>query len=237
MREISKSIRSNSYSISCELCSLSPICIPLMLNHTANSIIECKRLYAKDEVLINKGEPFANFYIINSGALKSYEVAQDNSEQINGFYLPGDIVGLDSIYTKKYNKNVKALTNTKVCEIHYSEFMLLVDKNRKFRDLVFHLLSNDIYNYQKLILFYSQKRAEARLAFFIYSIYSRYEQQGHTSLNIKLSMSRADIANYLGLTIETISRILSKFQEQQILLVTGKYIFIKDLDALVSSGE
>ncbi|OTP89622.1 transcriptional regulator FNR, partial [Gilliamella apicola] len=93
------------------------------------------------------------------------------------------------------------------------------------------------YNFQKLVLCYSQKKADERLAYFIYSLYKRYEKRGHTSLNIKLSMSRTDIANYLGLTIETVSRILTKFQELDILSVKGKYIFIKNLNALIVLGK
>ncbi|MDF7667709.1 helix-turn-helix domain-containing protein [Orbaceae bacterium ESL0727] len=234
MQDIRKPLRSSSYSISCELCSLGPICTPILLN---DALLERKKAFPKDHVFVTKDTPCTHFYIVNTGALKTYVTDQDGNEQINGFYLPGDVIGLDSIYTKKYNNNLKALTDTLVCELHYDEFIALMDTNKQVRDLVFNLLSRDICNYQKLILFFSQKKADSRLAIFIYSLYSRYEQHGHSSLNIKLSMSRADIANYLGLTIETVSRIFSKFQELGILSVQGKYIFIKDLDALIKLGN
>jgi len=104
--------------------------------------------------------------------------------------------------------------------------------------MILDLMSKDILNYQKLILSYSQKNAEEKLASFIYSLYLRYAQRGHTSLNIKLSMSRSDIANYLGLTIETVSRILTRMQETEILSVKGKYISIKNISALTRlAGE
>ncbi|NUF27109.1 MULTISPECIES: helix-turn-helix domain-containing protein [Gilliamella] len=193
--------------------------------------------YAKDEIIVKANTPFTKFYIIHSGALKTFVTTPDNNQQINGFYLPGDIVGLDSISTKIYNNNIQSLTNTLVCELYYDELMSLVDTQKNVRDMVFNLLSSSINNYQKLVLCYSQKKADERLATFIYSLYRHYEQRGHSSLNIKLMMSRADIANYLGLKIETISRNLSKLQEKNILSVRGKYIFIKNLNALIDLGN
>lgn len=237
MQNIHKSLRSKSYSVPCELCSISPLCIPMLLDNTLNTVLNRKRSFLKDDVLVSENTKFTKFYIIHSGALKTYVTASENIEQINGFYLPGDIVGLDSIATKKYNNSIKALTDTLVCELRYEELMSLIEINRSVRDMVFKLLSNDVLNYQKLVLCYSQKKADERLALFIYSLYARYEERGHSSLNIKLSMSRADVANYLGLTIETVSRVLTKLQEQNILSVKGKYIFIKNLNALIDLGN
>ncbi|KFA59104.1 Fumarate and nitrate reduction regulatory protein [Gilliamella apicola] len=209
----------------------------MLLNNTLETILERKKSYSKNELLVTKNTEFTKLYIIHSGAVKTYVTTPDNKEQINGFYLPGDIVGLDSISTKLYNNNIKALTNTLVCELKYNELMALVESKECVRNMVFRLLSTDIYNYQKLVLFYSQKKAEERLAYFIYSLYKRYQNRGHSSSNIKLSMSRSDIANYLGLTIETVSRIFSKLQEQDILEVKGRYVFIKNLNALISLGN
>ena len=232
-----KSLRSKSYSVPCELCSAGSLCIPMLLNNTLHTVLDRKKSYIKDEILIHENTSFTKLFIIHSGALKTYVTTSNVNEQINGFYLPGDIVGLDSISTKVYNYSIKALNNVSICELRYDELMDLVDTNKTTRDMIFKLLSNDIYNFQKLVLCYSQKKADERLAYFIYSLYKRYEKRGHTSLNIKLSMSRTDIANYLGLTIETVSRILTKFQELDILSVKGKYIFIKNLNALIVLGK
>ncbi|OCG48073.1 hypothetical protein A9G35_02255 [Gilliamella sp. Choc5-1] len=237
MQNIFKTLRSKSYSVPCELCSISSLCIPRLLNNNLGNILDRKMPYAKDEILVTANIPFTKFYIIHSGALKTFVTTSDNYQQINGLYLPGDIVGLDSISTKKYNNNIQALSNTLVCELYYDELMSLIDTQKNVRDMIFNLLSSDIYNYQKLVLCYSQKKADERLATFIYSLYRRYEQKGHSSLNIKLMMNRADIANYLGLTIETVSRNLTKLQEQNILSAKGKHIFIKDLNALMNLGN
>lgn len=233
MHTIYKTLRSNSYSVPCELCSIGGLCIPMLLNNSLSNVLERQKSYLKDEIVVKSKTPFKKFYIVHSGALKTFVTTPEKTEQINGFYLPGDIVGLDSISTKVYNSNIQTLGNTLLCELYYDELMSLIDSNKDVRDLIFKLLSTDIYNYQKLILCYSQKKSEERLATFIYSLYLRYQQRGHTSLNIKLAMSRADIANYLGLTIETVSRNLTKLQEQNILTAKGKFIYINKLEALI----
>lgn len=231
---INKPLRSTSYSVPCELCSIGPsLCIPMLLNCTLHSVLDRKQSFTKDEIIVKQGSPFEKLFIIHSGAIKTFKTLNGN-EQINGIYLPGDIIGLDSVSTKKYNNTVKALADTLVCELKYEELMDLISNNTKVRDMVFTLMSEDICNYQKLVLSYSQKNAEEKLATFIYSLYQRYASRGHTSLNIKLSLSRSDIANYLGLTIETISRILTRMQDLNILTARGKYISIKDLSALSS---
>lgn len=237
MQTISKTLRSKSCAVPCELCSMGAFCIPMLLNNTLDSVLKRKQSYLKNEILIKAKTPFTKFFIIHSGALKTFVVTPEGNEQINGFYLPGDIVGLDAISTKVYNNNIQALSNTLVCELDYDELMSLFHTHKNVRDMVLNLLSADIHNFQKLVLCYSQKKSDERLATFIYSLYTRYEQRGHSSLNIKLSMSRADIANYLGLTIETVSRNLSKFQEQNILSAKGKYIFINNLNALMDLAK
>lgn len=237
MHNIYKSIRSRSYSVPCELCSLGPaLCIPMLLNNNLNDIVKRKQAFAKNQIIINEGSTFLKLYIIHSGAVKTY-VTINGNKQINGFYLPGDIIGLDSFNTKKYNNTVETLTETFICEISFDELMQVVMENHCARDMLFNLMSEEILNYQKLILCYSQKKAEEKLATFIYSLYLRYAHRGHTSLNLKLAMSRNDIANYLGLTIETISRILTHMQELNILFAKGKYITIKNLSALIEIAE
>lgn len=237
MHSIYKTLRCNSYSVPCELCSIGRLCIPMLLNNTLENVLERKKLYLKNEIVVKSQTPLKKFYIVHSGALKTFVTTHENNEQITGFFLPGDIVGLDSISTRVYNNNIQALSNTLICELYYDELIKVIDSNTDVRDLIFKLLSTDIYNYQKLVLCYSQKKSDERLATFIYSLYLRYQQRGHSSLNIKLAMSRAEIANYLGLTIETISRNLSKLQELNILTAKGKYIYINNLEALVDLGN
>lgn len=237
MYDIYKPIRSKSYSVSCEFCRIGPsICIPKLLDNALDKVVQRKRAIVKNEIFVNEGTQLDKLYIINSGAVKTYITVEDK-EQINGFYLPGDIIGLDSIHSLKNNNSVKALTNTLVCELKYNELMELVSQNIHTRDTLLKLMSEDIHDVKKLILSFSQKNAEEKVASFIYSLYIRYARRAHVSLNIKLAMSRSDIANYLGLTIETISRILTRMQDLNILTARGKYITINNLTALIKFAE
>jgi CRP/FNR family transcriptional regulator, anaerobic regulatory protein len=227
-----------SYAVPCERCSIGPICTPLSQDNNFRFIINDKKQMAKNQLLVKAGQPFSKLYAIHSGCLKSYSVTKEGEEQILGFYLPGDIVGFEAITYHKYINSVKTLSNTTICELNYHDFSALIETNIDVRNLTFRLMSAEILNYQQHLLMLSQKNAEERLASFIYSIYYRHSLRGCISTNIKLAMSRHDIANHLGLTIETISRILKRLQQLDILDVKGKHIFIKNLAELIKfSGE
>lgn len=227
-----------SYTVPCKHCSIGPICIPLSQANNFSFMINDKKKMAKNQLLVKAGQPFSKLYAIHSGCLKSYNVTKEGEEQILGFYLPGDIVGFEAMTYHKYINSVKTLNNATICELNYYDFSTLIQTNNEARNLTFRLMSSEILNYQQLLLMLSQKNAEKRLASFIYSIYYRYALRGFISTNIKLAMSRHDIANHLGLTIETISRILKRLQQLDILHVKGKHIFIKNLGELIKfSGD
>jgi CRP/FNR family transcriptional regulator, anaerobic regulatory protein len=227
-----------NYSVPCEQCSIGPLCMPSAQYQHSCKFSKYKITIAKNQLLVKAGQPFSKLYAVHSGCLKSYSVTKEGKEQILGFYLPGDIVGFEAMTYHKYINSVKALSNTTICEFNYHDFIAFIESNNEARSITLRLMSTEILNYQKLLLMLSQKNAEKRLASFIYSIYYRYALRGFTSTNIKLAMSRHDIANHLGLTIETISRILKRLQQLDILHVKGKHIFIKNLAELIKfSGE
>ncbi|WP_392565315.1 cyclic nucleotide-binding domain-containing protein [Utexia brackfieldae] len=233
-----QNIYTPSYSVPCELCSIGSICLSIFKDDYSCAILNRKRLFEKNDIIAQAGEPLNNLLVIHSGCLKSYAVTSSGAEQITGFYLPGDILGFEAISSKKHYNSIQALTKTSVCEVRHEEFMSLMANCGQVRDVMVNLMSQEILNQQKLILMLSQKNAEERLASFIYLLYTRYALRGHVSLNIKLSVCRSDIANYLGLTIETISRIFTRLQQLNILAVKGKHILIKNLPELIKfSGE
>ncbi|QIQ22091.1 fumarate/nitrate reduction transcriptional regulator Fnr [Zophobihabitans entericus] len=233
-----KRLRSNSYSVPCELCSIGSLCIPMIQDCTLGNLLNQKKALAKNEIAVKAGDPFNKLYVIHSGCLKSYVITNNGTQQITGFYLPGDILGYEAICENKYHNYIEALTHTLVCEVKYDRLIAFGNESASIREHNIRLMSNEILNQQRLIMIFAQKNAEERLATFVYSMYRRYAQRGHTSLNIKLAMSRADIANHLGLTIETVSRIFTRLQQAEILMVKGKYILIKNLSELIkAAGE
>ncbi len=228
--------RSSYCSIHCHQCSISQLCVPSSLNdfelYHLDSIIERRKPIQKHQVIFQAGRPLTSLYAIRTGSLKSYMLSEKGEEQITAFHLPGDIVGFDSIFSMQHFTFSQALETTMVCEI---PFKILEELNNKFPTLrrkIISLMSQEIQSYQRMILLLSKMSAETRLAAFIKNLSNRYSARGFSAREFRLTMTRTDIGNYLGLTVETISRLLGRFQKMGILNVQGKYITILDMDAL-----
>ncbi|MGL5237881.1 MAG: fumarate/nitrate reduction transcriptional regulator Fnr, partial [Plesiomonas shigelloides] len=153
-------------------------------------------------------------------------------EQITAFHLAGDLVGFDAINNMAHPSFAQALETSMVCEIPFEILDDLSGKMPKLRQQMMRLMSSEIKGDQDMILLLSKKNAEERLAAFIYNLSRRFAARGFSPREFRLTMTRGDIGNYLGLTVETISRLLGRFQKSNILAVKGKYITINDIDAL-----
>lgn len=228
--------KNNNTKIHCQNCSISQLCIPNTLDEYEISLldtnIERKKPLQKGEVLFKSGQQLNYLYAIRTGSIKCYSVSECGEEQIASFYLQGDLIGLDSLNNLTYNNYAQALETTMICEIPFQSLNDLITKFPKLRQQVMRLMSSEIKNNQNMILLLSKKSAEARLAAFVYNLSKRFCECGLSQKEFKLSMTRSDIANYLGLTVETISRTFSKLQKQEILKVKGKFLSIYDLDKL-----
>ena len=153
-------------------------------------------------------------------------------EQITGFHLAGDLVGFDAIGGLKHPSFAQALETSMVCEIPFETLDDLSGKMPNLRQQIMRLMSGEIKGDQDMILLLSKKNAEERLAAFVYNLSRRFAERGFSPREFRLTMTRGDIGNYLGLTVETISRLLGRFQKSEILSVKGKYITIENADAL-----
>lgn len=223
-------------AIHCQDCSISQLCIPFTLNeHELNrldNIIERKRPIQKGHQLFKAGDPMRSLYAIRSGTIKTYTITEQGDEQITAFHLAGDLVGFDAITGECHPSFAQALETSMVCEIPYDTLDELAGEVPKLRQQIMRLMSNEIKCDQEMILLLSKKTAEERLAAFLHSLSTRFAQRGFSAKEFRLTMTRGDIGNYLGLTVETISRLLSRFQKSQILCVKGKYITVLDQEAL-----
>ena len=151
---------------------------------------------------------------------------------ITGFHLAGDLVGFDAIGTGHHPSFAQALETSMVCEIPFETLDDLSGKMPNLRQQMMRLMSGEIKGDQDMILLLSKKNAEERLAAFIYNLSRRFAQRGFSPREFRLTMTRGDIGNYLGLTVETISRLLGRFQKSGMLAVKGKYITIENSDLL-----
>jgi len=225
-------------AIHCQNCSLSQLCLPFTLDEKElaqlDLIIERKRPIQKSQTIITAGSPLLSLYAIRSGTMKSFTITESGDEQITAFHLAGDLVGFDAIGTMVHPSFTQALETSMVCEIPYTVLDDLTGKIPKLRRQILRLMSGEIKGDQELISQLSNKSAEARLAAFILSLSSRFSQRGLSPREFRLTMTRSDIGSYLGLTIETISRLLGRFKRDDILKVNGKYITIIDVKKLSS---
>ena len=197
-----------------------------------DEIIERKKPLHKGDYLFESGAPLNAIFAVRSGSFKSYTLSEQGDEQITGFHLAGDLVGFDAINKMQHQSFSQALETSMVCEIPFDTLDELAGKLPKLRQQIMRLMSSEIMTDQEMILLLSKKNAEERLAAFINNLAKRFGSRGFSSKEFRLTMTRGDIGNYLGLTVETISRLLGRFQKAGLIEVNGKYISIVNHEAL-----
>lgn len=229
-------IHQSTCAISCQNCSISQLCIPYSLNETdldrLDDIIERKKPKQKGQLIFKADQEMKSLYAIRSGTIKSYTITEQGDEQITAFHLAGDLIGFDGISTGKHPSFSQALETSMICEIPYDTLDQLSVTMPELRRQILRLMSTEIVSDQNMILLLSKKNAEERLASFLHDLSDRFAARGFSPYEFRLSMTRGDIGNFLGLTVETISRLLGRFQKSNLIQVKGKYICILDKEAL-----
>lgn len=222
--------------INCGDCRMNALCLPMALQadeiDRLDKIIERGRPLQRGEYVYHAGEPFRSIYAVRSGAIKGFTVNNEGVEQVTGFYLPGEVFGMDGIGHPNHINAAIALETSAVCEIPFSRMEELSSQIASLQRHFFSLMSREITNDQQLITLLSKNSAEERIATLLTSISARNARRKLSSTRFRLPMSRADIGNYLGLTVETVSRVFSRFQKMGLLTVDKKEIEILDPDRL-----
>jgi len=232
----SRVISLSSIQVACETCSLHQLCLPLELNHSdieeLERIIRRRRPLQRGENLFQAGDPFTAIYAVRSGSLKTFTNTDDGQEQVTGFHLPSELVGLDAITTERHNCTARALETTSVCDIPFNRLQELGARIPGLQRQLLRIMSREILEDQDLMIWLGKKSAEERLASLLLRISKRFTERNFSAREFNLSMSRTDIANYLGLAVETVSRLFSRFQAEGLLSVDRKHVVIEDMDAL-----
>lgn len=229
-------------AVSCGNCRLGSICLPLALEHDdvvkLDEIVERGRPMQRGDHLFRENDRFASVYAVRSGSLKAYRLTDDGKEQITGFFFPGEIVGMDGISKDKYANSAKALETTAVCEIPFDRLGELSTQLPSLQRHFFQLMSQEITEDQQLITMLSKNSAEERVAALLISISARNARRRLSATQFRLPMSRTDIGNYLGLTVETVSRLFSRFHKIRLIDVDNKEITLLDIERLraIASG-
>lgn len=227
--------------VNCGDCRLASICLPISLQlediERLDDIIQRGRPIQKGEHVYRAGEKFSSVYALRSGALKTVKVTEDGEEQVTGFYLPGEVIGMDGLATNVYSNSAVALETSAVCEIPFSQLEHLSIQLPNLQRRFFQLMSKEITQDQQLITLLSKNSADERIASLLLSISSRNNNRGLSSCDFYLPMSRSDIGNYLGLTIETVSRVFSRLHKLSIIHLEKKHVVINDMDELKSMSS
>jgi CRP/FNR family transcriptional regulator len=226
----------HDYQVNCGNCRLNSICLPLALEtddiQQLDDIIQRSKPLQKSQHLYREGDGFQSVFAVRSGTLKAYKTTDDGREQVTGFYFPGEILGMDGISNNTHASSAKALETAAVCEIPFSSLEKLSSIMPNLQRHFFQLMSREITEDQQLITLLSKNSADERVAALMLSISTRNARRKLSSTQFRLSMSRVDIGNYLGLTVETVSRVFSRMQKMEILRVDNKEIEILDIQGL-----
>ncbi|MDH2435106.1 fumarate/nitrate reduction transcriptional regulator Fnr [Pokkaliibacter sp. MBI-7] len=226
----------------CQHCSLNSLCLPLSLSFTEmdrlDGIIDKSRPLKKGEHLFRQGDNFSSVFAVRAGAIKTYTVTDEGEEQITGFYLPSELLGLSGIHESQYPVSAKVLETTTVCEIPFEKLDTLSGQLPELRKNLLRTMSKEIREEQQMMLLLSKKNADERVGTFLVRLSQRFKLRGFSATHFRLPMSRNEIGNYLGLAVETVSRIFTRFQKNELIAVEGKDIRVIDLSGLyAAAGE
>ncbi|WP_437126279.1 Crp/Fnr family transcriptional regulator [Noviherbaspirillum album] len=178
------------------------------------------------------GQPFDMLYIVNSGFLKTVMIDELGNEQVLGFPMKGDMFGIDGIHRKQYSTETVALTNCDVILVPFKIFSTLGRTHTELEAAIYGVMSRELVREQGMIGTLGSLSAEARVARFLVFLSERFAEMGYSGSQFNLRMTRQEIGNYLGLTLETVSRTFSAFNAIGMISVDQRAIVIHDLQSL-----
>ncbi len=225
----------------CSACHLRDICLPCGMADTEltrlDSLTFSRRKVKAGEALYNEGDKFQNIYAVRSGTFKSSLTLADGREQVSGFHMAGELMGLDGLAQGAHASSATALEDTEVCSIPYAHLNELASGSKSMQHIVTRLMSREIVREHSLMMLLGSMNAEERLAAFLLNLSQRLKARGYSASEFHLRMSRAEIGSFLGMKLETVSRTFSAFQSQGLLEVDKRHIRITDIDGLKRAFE
>lgn len=220
----------------CSTCSLADLCLPLGLPdydiNRLDALIEHRQRIAKGEFLYRSGEAFTAIYAIKRGFFKTHALSEDGREQVTGFQMTGEIMGMDAISSGHYTCHATALEDSEVCVIPFAHLEELIRELPSLQRNFHRIMSREIVRDQNVMMLLGNMRAEERLAAFLLNLSQRHAARGHSPTSFHLRMTRADIGSFMGMKLETVSRTFSKLQQDGYISIHQRLIQIDNLDGL-----
>lgn len=221
---------------SCTTCSLREICLPVGLDDTEiqhlSNLIKHKFRVRRGEYLFHAGADFKSLYAVKNGFFKTAILKIDGRTQVTGFYMTGELLGLDAISLEKYSCDTVALEDSEVCEVPFAR---LEEIGRTIPPLInqFHkIMSREILHDHDVMMLLGSMKAEERLITFLLNLSTRLSRRGYSSTEFNLKMTRSEIGSYLGLKLETVSRSFSKLQEEGLIQISNKQVKLLNIAEL-----
>jgi CRP/FNR family transcriptional regulator len=220
----------------CGQCALNALCVPDGLDgrdwqEYTSLVFHYRRLQA-GQALYRAGETFNHLYFVKTGSLKTLVLTDDGREQVTGFHFSGDALGLDALATGSHPSEAVALEETHVCAIAFNQFSRISQRVETLQAHLQRLLARELVRDQGLLLLLGRMQADERVATFLLSLSRRFMARGFSPAEFTLPMAREDIGNYLGITLETVSRCFSRLKHAGILAVDNRRIRILNAEAL-----
>jgi CRP/FNR family transcriptional regulator len=226
LRDVSKA------AMSCTGCNLRKICMPVDVEpdatHLFEQLVATRVRLRKGDVVFRGGDRLSALYAIRLGSCKTITLGDDGSEQVAGYHLPGEIIGVEAMGGDAQTCQAIALEDTEICALPIERIEKLAQADGAFQRRLYRLLSAAIARQRGVALMLGTMRAEQRLASFLLDLSQRYQARGYSSTEFVLRMTREEIGSHLGLKLETVSRLFSRFDEEGLIRVQGRVVRLVD---------
>ena len=220
----------------CTVCVLRGLCMPAGLDRDAverlDAAIHLRLRVKRKDTLYRPGDRFTALYAIRLGTFKTVALAEDGLEQITGYHLPGDVIGADGFGDERHTSQAVALEDSEVCVLPFFELDRLSATVPALRHNLYRLVSRDLCRDHTMMMLLGSRPAEGRLTLFLLDLAERYRARGYSGHEFVLRMTREEIASFLGLKLETVSRLFSQFQREGLIEVNQKHVHILDIAGL-----
>ena len=226
----------SSPKTACSTCHQRELCLPGGLSHdeveSLDQLVSVRKTIKRGEFLFRTGDQFASLYAIRSGFFKTRVITDDGRDQVTGFQMAGELMGIDGIAADQHDCDAVALEDSEVCVIPYARLEALSHKFEVLQHHFFRVMSREIVRDHGVMLLLGSMCAEERIASFLLNLSQRFTARGYSAFEFILRMTREEIGSYLGLNLETVSRTFSKFQDEGLISVQLKHIQIANIPGL-----
>ena len=222
--------------VACSNCNLRELCMPVGLTPDelarVDELVAIRKVIKRGSTLFHTGEKFTSLYAIRTGFFKTCVSTEDGRDQVTGFQMAGEVIGLDGIVNDHHTCNAIALEDAEVCVMPFDRIEEISREINAMQHHVHKIMSREIVREHGVMLLLGSMRAEERLAAFLLNLVQRLQARGFSKSEFILRMTREEIGSYLGMKLETVSRAFSKFSDDGVIEVNQRHIQIRDAQAL-----